>query len=178
MVLAPNDRGLSQAAHGYLTLSPYSFVDQILQTIKITHVVSILGQGDELPWPNVGARKVLRLQYDDATYSSAGFIPPTKDNISELVSFAKKWGGKSGLLVHCRPGTSRSPAAAMICLAAIGRTDLIVSLLSRRAYYKPHAKSLRIYDAISGSTERLSTFLPEKAAIDRVDDLSPATVLI
>lgn len=177
MVLAPKIRGNSHTNHGFLTLSPYSFVDQLLQTIKITHVVSILGQSDDLPWPNVGARKVLRLQYDDTTYSSAGFIAPTKDNVSELISFAKKWGGKSGLLVHCRAGTSRSPAAAMICLAAIGRTDLIVSLLSRRAYYKPHAKSLRIYDAISGSTERLSTFLPENTALNRVDDLSPATVV-
>ena len=178
MVSAPNARENSNASHGFLTLSPYSFVDQILQTIKITHIVSILGQSDELPWPNVGARKVLRLQYDDTTYSSAGFVAPARGDISELILFAKSWGGRSGLLVHCRAGTSRSPAAAMVCLAAIGRTDLIMPLLSRKAYYKPHAKTLRIYDAVSGSKEGLSSIVLVRPALGHVDDLSPATVLI
>ena len=52
-----------------IVLSPYMHLAKALDQTDITHVVSILGQTDKLQWPDVGSRRVLRLQFDDTAYS-------------------------------------------------------------------------------------------------------------
>ena len=81
----------------------------------------------------MGGGHACRLEFDDAQYSSGQLVAPSGKQIEELIAFAKIWGGAGGLLIHCRACTSRSPAAAMIALAAIGRADQIESVIGAKA---------------------------------------------
>lgn len=163
-------------AHGRLIISPYGEVFQELQAPDISHVVSILGPSDKLPWPDVGERKVCRLEFDDTQYSSGQLIAPGRRQIEELIAFAKSWGGKQGLLVHCRAGSSRSPAAAMICLASIGRIDQVGAAIGSKAYFRPHAGCLRLADALMSPSPGLLALAFGKPAPVRLDDVGPVSI--
>ena len=163
-------------AHGRIIISPYGDVSQELQAPDISHVVSILGPSDRLSWPDVGGRHVCRLEFDDTQYSSGQLIAPSRQQIEKLIGFAKSWGGKQGLLVHCRAGSSRSPAAAMICLASIGRTDQVGAAIASKAYFRPHAGCLRLADAIMSPSLGLLAIALGKPAPVRLDNVGPVSI--
>lgn len=134
-----------------IIVSPYQHVATIVERITLTHVISILGESDQLEWPPVGACKVLRLKFDDIVYSSQRFIAPNRDQIADLIEFARDWNGIGTLLVHCRAGSSRSPAAAMIAAAALGRPDtraLVFRVRTAKAYFRPNETMLKLADAL------------------------------
>ena len=164
--------------HGRLIISPYDDVSRELQEPDVSHVVSILGRSDQLPWPDVGERQVCRLEFDDTQYSSGRLAAPSRQQIEELITFAKAWGGKQSLLIHCRAGTSRSPAAAMIALASIGRADLIDSIIGAKAYFRPHTGCLRIADAIMWPSPGLLAMALSKPVPVREDDIGPVSISI
>ena len=134
-----------------IVVSPYQHLAGVLDEAKATHVISILGLTDKLSWPNVGIRKVLRLQFDDIIYSSGKFIAPSREQIEELIEFARDWNGTGTLIVHCRAGSSRSPAAAIIAAAALGRPDsaaLVMRIRTARAYFRPNETMLKLADTL------------------------------
>ena len=163
-------------AHGRLIICPYGEVSQELQAPDISHVVSILGPSDKLPWPDVGERQVCRLEFDDTQYSSGQLIAPSRQQIGELIAFARAWGGKQGLLVHCRAGSSRSPAAALICLASIGRIDQVGAVIASKAYFRPHAGCLRLADATMSPSLGLLAIALSKPVPVRLDDVGPVSI--
>ena len=164
--------------HGRLIISPYDDVSRELKEADISHVVWILGRGDELPWLDVGECQVCRLEFDDTQYSSGQLVAPSRQQIEELITFAKTWGGAGGLLIHCRAGTSRSPAAAMIALVAIGRADLIESVITGKAYFRPHTGGLGIADAIMSQSPGLLAMALGKPVPVREDDIGPVSISI
>ena len=103
-------------------------------------------------------------------------IAPSRQQIEELIAFARAWGGKQGLLVHCRAGSSRSPAAAMICLASIGRIDQVGAAIASKAYFRPHAGCLRLADTIMSPSLGLLAIALSKPAPVRLDDVGPVSV--
>ena len=161
---------------GRIIICPYGDVSQELQAPDLSHVVSILGPNDQLPWPDVGERHVCRLEFDDTQYSSGQLIAPSRQQIEKLIAFAKSWGGKQGLLVHCRAGSSRSPAAAMICLASIGRIDQVGAIIASKAYFRPHTGCLRLADAIMSPSLGLLAIALGKPAPVRLDNVGPVSI--
>jgi predicted protein tyrosine phosphatase len=59
------------------------------------------------------------LAFEDTNESSESFVAPIREQIADLIEFARRWNGAGTLLIHCRAGSSRSPAAAMIAAAAL-----------------------------------------------------------
>ena len=83
-------------------------------------LISILGPADQLPWPELGSpHRRLRIECDDIQYPSSGYIAPTADHVEALIDFLRQWNGQGDLIIHCKAGTSRSPAAALIALAML-----------------------------------------------------------
>lgn len=82
-------------------------------------VVSLLGRSDMLEVPDVTRRPMLRLNFDDVQYSTGTWVAPNRKDIAELIEFARSLAGHGNLLVHCRAGSSRSPAGAMIVAMAL-----------------------------------------------------------
>jgi predicted protein tyrosine phosphatase len=91
------------------------------------------------------------LKFDDIIYTSQRFIAPSRDQIAELIDFARDWNGTDTWLIHCRAGSSRSPAAAMIAAAALGRPDtqaLVLRVRTAKAYFRPNETMLRLADGL------------------------------
>lgn len=116
-------------------------------------VISVLGKSDKLQFPEVGKRPVLRLTFDDIDHTSKTLAPPNPEQISDLIEFARRWNGAGTVAVHCRAGSSRSPAAAMIAAAALGRpdgADLVRRVRTAKTYFRPNETMLRIADSLLG----------------------------
>ncbi len=165
---------LPESAH--IIISPYQRVAEVLTRQRIGHVVSILGRSDRLPWPSTGALEALRLEFDDTILASPTRVAPTGDQIQSLIDFATDWGGTSNLLLHCRAASSRSPAAAAIAVAAIGRVDLVERVLAAKTYHRPNPRMLELADCLIVPCPRLA----ERArAIQRPDgnsDWAPVAI--
>jgi len=159
---------------GSITIAPLSAVETVQRRLTISHAVSILGPMDGVSFPTIQAPHLLKLSFDDVGYTSAFGTAATADNITELIEFARSWAGQGNLLVHCKAGTSRSPAAAMIALASIDAPDLdssLSNLLALRNYYRPNTTMLRIADGI---LKRKDTLV--QSARKTVQDSTPQTV--
>jgi predicted protein tyrosine phosphatase len=134
-----------------IIISPFQHIPQVLSQNDVTRVVSILGLSDKLDWPSVGDRGVLRLRFDDIIYTSGSFVAPSADQIRQLIEFGRLWNGIGSLLVHCRAGSSRSPAAGMIVAAAVSGVDtasLVRRVLSAKAYFRPNEAMLKLADTL------------------------------
>lgn len=136
-----------------IVISPYQWVKLAVSKYNPTHVISILGSTDRLPWPLLEDPKVLRLSFDDTYLSTRYAAGPTPQQIRSLIDFAKEWGGHSSMLIHCRAGASRSPSAALIAAAAIGRRDLFARLLDAKTYFRPNRRMLELASNILADDE-------------------------
>ncbi len=142
-------------------------------------VISILGQSDKLPFPDVGGRPVLRLAFDDTVVPSKTLIPPNRQHIADLIEFARRWNGAGNMLVDCRAGSSRSPAAAMISAAALGRPDgaaLVTRIKLARAYFRPNEIMLKFADDLIGITPGLLDLSRSVPVPTRIDKWAPARI--
>jgi predicted protein tyrosine phosphatase len=97
--------------------------------------------------------------------------PPTVSDAAAIVRFAEGVRGVEGtLLCHCGGGTSRAPAAALICLAAWGRpgteAECVDEVLRLRRGAVPHAGLVRFADELLGRDGRLIGALSAMAGRD------------
>jgi len=160
-----------------LIVSPYQHVADVLRENEIDFVVSILGRrSDRLPWPDVGNRRVLRLEFDDVFHDSGKWKAPTADHVQALIDFAKLWHGSTNALIHCRAGTSRSTAGAMVLVAAIGRIDLASRVRWAKAYFQPHEGLLGLADGLLGLKPGLIDLSRELLRPERSDDWGPVAI--
>lgn len=142
-------------------------------------VVSALGGSDKMPFPDVGRRPVLRLTFDDVGYSSGQLVAASRQQIADLIEFARSWSGKGAICIHCRAGSSRSPALGMIAAAALGRPDsgdLALRVRTARAYYRPNETCLKIADGLLGSSWSLVNLSRSVPVPTHTEDWRPATI--
>ena len=117
-------------------VSSYSEIDVLAASVKFRWMVSILGPQDAMPWPTlIPADRRLRLRFDDTKFMPRG---PKAEHIRKLIAFLRRWNQEGHLLIHCRAGISRSPAAALIALALFnpGKEYWAATLLRDKG---PHA---------------------------------------
>ena len=140
---------------GSITIAPFKSVALLQKAHIFSHVISILGPRDGLEFPNIKAPHILRLNFDDVGYTSEFGRAASQDEISELIKFARSWAGAGNLLIHCKAGTSRSPAAALISIASInvsGKDQILRKIIALRNYYRPNSSMLRIADQLLGES--------------------------
>lgn len=134
-----------------IIISAYRHVRHVIQKIELAAAVSILGRTDKLEWPTFSGIPVLRLPFDDTPTNTMSSVAATPDHVRQLIEFSRAWN-RGYLLVHCRASVSRSPAAAMVAAAAVGRTDLVPVIAAARSYFDPNLRVLEIADDILGGT--------------------------
>lgn len=166
-------------ASSSIIISPYKDIQHVLRDFSVTHAVSILGPSDGLDWPQMGNLRHLRLKFDDVGYSSGDLIAPNEQLIRKLTSFAKSWSCNGDLLVHCRAGTSRSPAAAMICIAAVGNADLerkISEIRNAKLYFQPNSRMLRLADHLIRPCPNLVEMSNARTHGNRCDEVGAVSI--
>jgi predicted protein tyrosine phosphatase len=142
----------------------------------VSHVVCLLGPTDRLPWPDLGQRAVLRLEFDDTYLNANGWIAPSDGHIQKLIDFAQVWDGQTTMLLSCRAASARSPSAGLIALAAIGRLDLVLPLLQARSYHRPNTKMLELADSLMSPSPRLLETVRKTPPSDRTDAVTPVEI--
>jgi predicted protein tyrosine phosphatase len=88
----------------------YRAVADRMRGAHFTALISILGSADEEEWPSVEVPH-LCLLIDDIAVPMKGYSLASNTQISKLLSFGAV---HENLLVHCRAGSSRSAAAALL----------------------------------------------------------------
>lgn len=147
------EKAVETRQRGSVTIAPLKSVTSLQRRFAFSHAISILGVRDGVEFPRINAPNILRLTFDDVGYSSDLGRAPSKEEISMLIDFARSWAGVGNLLIHCKAGTSRSPAAALISIASIdvGRKhELLRKALGLRNYYRPNSTMLKIADHLLG----------------------------
>lgn len=160
-----------------IIISSYIHVGHIVRSIELAAAVSILGRTDKLEWPSLDGIPVLRLPFDDTSANTKPGVAATPDHVRQLIEFSRAWGGRGHLLLHCRAGVSRSPAAAMVAAAAIGRRDLLPVIATARSFFCLNFHVLEIADRIFGGTI-LMDCARSSPAPDRNDPWEPVWVPI
>jgi predicted protein tyrosine phosphatase len=142
--------------------------------LKPDWLTSILGPMDQLSWPALGSMdKRLQVECDDVQYPCSGYIVPTIDHVVRLIDYLREWNGQGDLMIHCKAGTSRSPAAALIALAMLnpGREQEAALLLRQKApQARPSEVFLRHADKILGTSKTLEIAGRSMPMPDRVAD--------
>jgi predicted protein tyrosine phosphatase len=98
-----------------VTISNVDKVPGLIHRGDVTHVLSLLHSSERnyLFMPKSFKRENwLFLEMDDVISESAEFAPQ-KDQVVQLLDWAKKLPGDAHLVVHCFAGISRSTAAAL-----------------------------------------------------------------
>jgi predicted protein tyrosine phosphatase len=142
-------------------------------------VISVLGRSDKLLFPEVGNRTALRLEFDDTNHSSGTLVAPNRGQIAELVAFSRRWRASGTLVIHCKAGSSRSCAAAMIVAAALGRQDsaeLALRIRTSKAYFRPNEAMLTLADCLLEPSPRLVELARSVPVPTRTDPWGPVWV--
>lgn len=159
-----------------IAISSYYHLHEVIE--QADAVVSILGSSDKLMFPDVGQRPVLRLEFDDVTQARKGFTAPADHHIDELIAFSRAWAGAGTLLIHCRAGSGRSPAAGMIVAAAIGIPKLSARIRVAKSYFTPNQTMLEMADARLGLVPGLAGLGPSGPQAKRREEWGPVRILL
>ena len=133
-------------------------------------MLTLMSNAGPVP-PPLGIERHVALTFNDvadAEAASRGLVPPGEEHVATILDTVRAWDRHAPLLVHCWFGVSRSPAAAIIALAAL-RPDLseeaIARALRRAApFATPNPRMIALADAMLGRDGRLGAAV---AAIGR-----------
>lgn len=161
-----------------IAISSLDHLPRALEQFRPGAVVSILSraEAERLPPGMFGPRKVLRMAFDDLGHSSGQFRAPHRADIEALIGFVKDWAGTGTILIHCRAGASRSPAAALIVAATVwpDRPEFLGRIARAKSYFTPNSTMLRLGDEVLGTN--LVGLVRELPPPGRQDQWSPVFV--
>ena len=135
----------------------YRAVAERMRGAHFTALISILGSADDEEWPSVEVPH-LCLPIDDIAAPMKGYSLASNAQIAKLLKFGAV---HKNLLVHCRAGSSRSAAAAM--LLEIQRDRLhtneiepfVAKFQSRYPFARPNQRIVECGDRVLGLDRRL-----------------------
>jgi predicted protein tyrosine phosphatase len=134
-----------------IVVCPFDRVEELVASRSPVRIVSLLDPESVGPYvgPGYGSRH-LRLSFHDVEVGTFDEEPPTATDVAALLTFVMAWQGRGLLLIHCRAGVSRSPAAAFAAACALRPTssELELARALRRAapFVRPNRALLRLAD--------------------------------
>jgi predicted protein tyrosine phosphatase len=121
---------------GSIHVCPLSAVPTVVTRHNASHLLTCLQDAVlvETP-PGIVSGRHLRLHIHDIAEPMLGCIEPGEEHVTQLIDFARGWGGRGPMVVHCWAGISRSTAAAYAALCAInpGVPEELIAMRLREA---------------------------------------------
>jgi predicted protein tyrosine phosphatase len=123
-----------------------------------TTIISLMDPDDSYSVPaGPSLREHIKINVHDAVSSEftnpTRYVVPTEAHVRRIIDFASRWDGVQRTLVHCTAGVSRSPAVALVLLAARnpGHEIQIALLLRKRGpWASPNPLIVKIADKLLG----------------------------
>lgn len=164
-----------------IIVCPLSRVEQMVAAHTPELVVSLLDP--EFDFPELGPTyrtRHLRLHIHDVHAGGPGQVVPTPKHVGRLLEFLGRWQRSSPLLIHCRAGIGRSPAAAFIaaCVHSPNISERTIALELRRAssLARPNQVLVELADVAMGRNRRMAGAIEETGRNlqpNRVDENVP-----
>ena len=158
-----------------IIVCPLSRVEAVATAERPSAVISMQSSGAPPPRPaTVAPEHHLSLTFHDVvpqTVPSSALVYPARVHADAIIALARAWDRSGPLLIHCRFGISRSPAAAAIALAALDSSrnadEIARTIRSHAPSATPNALLVGHGDDALGCDGRLSRAV---AAIGRGRD--------
>lgn len=150
-------------------------LQRLEETTRLTgasHVMTLIKNTSMAPTPHgIAAERHLKLDFADIVEPREGEVPPGREHVESIISFAKGWDRSAPMVVHCFAGVSRSTAGAFIsaCLLMPERDELELANLIRMASptATPNSRLIGFADEMMGRRGRMIAAI---AAIGRGQD--------
>src|SRR5436305_417027 len=149
-----------------ILVSPLSQVTFLVTSRAPERVVSLLDP--EATFPEFGSAYVgrhLRLRLHDVHIATACQVGAVAKHIDDLLVFLAQWQRHAPILIHCRAGMGRSPAAAFIaaCFYNPGVDELQVARALRRLSptSRPNESLIAFADEALGRGGRMTAAIVE-----------------
>lgn len=143
-----------------ILVCPLSRVEEMIALHRPGRVISLLDPAS--PFPELGPRflgRHLRLRFHDVHVSAENHVMPSTEHVGDLLKFLVLWDRSDPLLIHCRAGIGRSPAAAFIavCFANPSADEREIAVALRRAapLARPNEGLIRVADSEMGRGGRM-----------------------
>jgi len=119
----------------------YQHVQYLVEQTNAKYVLSV-GNSPEMDEGILDQLKFLYLQFADIDNPVPQNIrhAASKEQIQQIIDFAKHWNGNGPMIINCRQGHRRSPAAAYIVMAALSKHKDYSALLNILRMSAPHAE--------------------------------------
>ena len=132
-----------------IVVTPEAELDDML-SLHRPEVVVCFGSPSRPPVLPRGVRKTLGFTFHDITEPREGHVAPTRADMERFASLVGEWPQRAPLLLQCWMGVSRSTAAALVALSALGVTpdDAAQSLRNAAPFATPNALMLSHADAV------------------------------
>ena len=138
-------------------------------TVKDTgasHVLTVMANVAQVVRPEtVLEANHLRVQMDDITEHTEGFVAPNATHVAQVLDFIRGWDRQAPLVVHCYAGISRSTASAFAaaCLLNPQRDERDIARKIRAAspIAQPNRLLVTLADRALGRDGRMVRALDE-----------------
>lgn len=144
-----------------ILVCPLSKVAEVVAGHAPGCVVSLLDPGS--PIPELGPRYVgrhLRLAFHDVHVPTESHVLPAVEHVVQLINFVAAWDRSEPILIHCRAGIGRSPAAAFIaacfCNPRMPEHEIAVTLRRASPLVRPNETLIQLADGVLGREGRMS----------------------
>jgi predicted protein tyrosine phosphatase len=142
-----------------IIVCPLHAVPGLVESHKVTHVVSLLGPEMTPPTLVLPAGRHLRLSVHDINEPMEGYTHPEPRHLEDILNFIAGWDQLGPMLIHCYAGISRSTAAAFTAMCALSpMTDegaLARELRALSAVASPNRRMVAIADELLGRDGRM-----------------------
>ncbi len=149
-----------------ILVAPLSRVARLVANRAPERVVSLLDP--DAVFPDFGpayAGRHLRLRLHDVHAPADGQVGAAASHIDDLLAFLGQWRREAPILLHCRAGMGRSPAAAFIaaCLYNPNVDEWEIAQVFRQAAptARPNESLVALADAALGRRDRMVKAITE-----------------
>jgi predicted protein tyrosine phosphatase len=137
-----------------------------VRTTGASHVLTVMANVDQVQRPvSVLPANHLKVQMDDITEQTDGFVTPSNTHIEQVLNFVRGWDRGAPLVVHCYAGISRSTASAFAaaCMLNPHRDEISIARQIRAAspVASPNRLIVSLADKALGREGRMVRALDE-----------------
>ncbi|HEV8599614.1 MAG TPA: hypothetical protein VGQ69_09665 [Gemmatimonadales bacterium] len=147
-----------------ILVCPLSKVGEQISAHRPGCVISLLDPAGG--FPELGPQYLdrhLRLGFHDILSPAENLVMPAAEHVAELLRFLEAWDRGDPLLVHCRAGISRSPAAAFIAACflnpEIRENEIALALRRAAPLARPNETLVALADDALGRAGRMNEAL-------------------